>query len=162
AADGTVTMSNLPEGAEDPVAAAKARAAERAAERAAGVGEDNPFEGFVDDGTPLTADAMDLPSMLEMEGGEPEYDAVQEARQRFHSYENEILENAPLDPETWKDITRNHQEDIKGVFKRSKVLVDGGHNEKARVLIEEWTELQNKYKAQAYGRSPQAFTEPDQ
>ena len=54
-----------------------------------------------------------------------------------------------------------HQDDIKGVFKRSKELVDAGENESARLLIEEWSELQNKYKAQAYGRSPQAF-EPDE
>ena len=156
--DGSITITNVPEGMEDPVVAAKQRAAERAAER----GErENPFEGFVDDGSPLTDEAMKQPVMADMDPSNDAYDAETEARQRFNAYESDLLASVPLDPEDWKAITRNHQDDIKGLFKRSKELVDAGHNEDARVLIEEWNELQNKYKAQAYGRSPQPF-EPAQ
>ncbi len=153
-ADGSITITNVPEGMEDPVIAAKRRAAERG-ER------ENPFEGFVDDGSPLTDEAMDQPVMANMDPSDDAYDAETEARQRFNAYESDLLASVPLDPEDWKAITRNHQDDIKGLFKRSKELVDAGYNEDASILIEEWSELQNKYKAQAYGRSPQPF-EPAQ
>jgi hypothetical protein len=162
-ADGSVVITNVPEGMEDPVVAARARRDARLDEKrkeAEARGE-NPFEAFVDDGTPMTAGAMDRPSMAAMEPTDPEYDPAVDAQQRFHGYEQDILAAAPLSPESWKTITQSHQDDIKGVFKRSKELVDAGENDKARLLIEEWAELQNKYKAQAYGRSPQAFV-PDQ
>ncbi len=154
--DGSVTITNLPEGAEDPVAAAKRRQAERRAER----GEmGNPFEQFVDDGTPLTQSAMEQPTMADLDPTSDDYDASIEARQRFHGYEMDLLSKLPLDPEGWKDVTRNHQDDIKGVLMRSQQLVAAGEREKARLLMEEWGELQNKYKAQAYGRSPQPYTD---
>jgi hypothetical protein len=162
-ADGSVTVTNLPEGMEDPVEAARDRRDARLAEKAAEAEEqgDNPFEAFVDDGSSMTDAAMGRPLMADMDPTDPEYDAVVEAQQRFNEYEADALEAAPLDPDSWREITIAHQDDIKGLFKRSKELVDAGENEKARLLIEEWSELQNKYKAQAYGRSPQAF-EPDE
>ena len=113
----------------------------------------------MDDGSPLTDSAMKQSPMAEMDPTDAEYDASIEARQRFHGYEMDLLGKVPLTPESWKDVTREHQDDIKGVFKRSKELVDAGEPEAARLLIEEWSELQNKYKAQAYGRSPQPYTD---
>lgn len=162
-ADGSVTITNRPEGMEDPVKVARERRDARLAEKAAQAEEEgsNPFEAFVDDGSPMTGDAMKRPVMADMNPTDPEHDAVIEAQQRFHGYETDALGAAPLDPESWREVTLAHQDDIKGLFKRSKELVDAGENEKARVMIEEWSELQNKYKAQAYGRSPQAF-EPDE
>jgi|GEM_PF-5441703 len=150
--DGSVVISNRKDGVDQRVAEALKRRDARVAERAA---EGNPFGQFLDDGRALTEDAMNQPSMLQMDPSSETYDPSVEAQQRFSAYEEDILALTPLNPDSWREVTVDHQDDIKGVFKRSKELVDAGENEKARLLIEEWSELQNKYKAQAYGRSPQ-------
>jgi hypothetical protein len=156
-ADGSVVVSNVPEGTVSRVEKSRQRrAAEAAARAAAGEEEEeNPFDGFIDDGSPMTAAAMNALDMSQLDGSDPEYDPGVDARQRFNALELDLLAESPLTPESWKAITADHQEDLKGVFKRAKALSDADHPDDARALIEEWNELQGKYQAQAYGRSPQ-------
>ena len=158
-ADGSVEVSNVPEGTVSRVERSRQRrAAEAAARAAAGEEEENPFSGFVDDGSPLTASAMNELDMSQIEPSQSEYDPGIEARQRFNALELDLLAETPLTPETWKAITADHQDDLKAVFKRAKALSDADHPDAARALIEEWNELQGKYQAQAYGRAPQPIS----
>ncbi len=154
--DGTVVVTNVPDGQESRVDQSRAR---RAAEAEARVESEeevaNPFAGFVDDGSPLTESAMTQRVMSELTGGEQDYDPVTEARQRFHEFEIDLLAAAPLSPESWRQVTAEHRDELKDVFKRSMALTSDGHPDEARALIEEWNELQGKYQAQAYGRAPQ-------
>ena len=153
-ADGSVVVSNVPEGQESRVEASrKRRAAEAAAKEAAG--ESNPFQAFVDDGQPLTGAAMKDQDMRSLAGSEESYDPATEARQRFHELEMDLLAEVPLTPESWRSVTAAHQDDMKAVFHRAKALTDAGEADAARLLLEEWGELQQKYQAQAYGRAPQ-------
>lgn len=155
-ADGSVVVTNVPAGATSRVEESRARrAAEAAARVEAGEGTESPFAGFVDDGSPLTESAMLDPDMRQLTGAEDEYDPSVEARQRFNAMELDLLAAAPLTPESWRSVTAEHREELKGIFKRSKALTDAGHADEARALIEEWNELQGKYQAQAYGRAPQ-------
>ncbi len=156
-ADGSVEVSNVPEGTVSRVEQSRQRrAAEAAARAAAGEEEEeNPFDGFIDDGSPMTAAAMNELDMSQIDASQDEYDPGIEARQRFNALELDLLAEAPLTPETWKAITADHQDDLKAIFKRAKALSDADHPDDARALIEEWNELQGKYQAQAYGRAPQ-------
>jgi hypothetical protein len=109
---------------------------------------------MVDRGQSLTVDAMSQPKMSEMVPSDPKYNPAVEARQRFHFFEEELRKAQPLNPESWRRIQKAHVDDYKGVLQRSKELSDEGRTLEARALIEEWSELQSKYQAQAYGRVP--------
>ena len=147
-ADGVV-ITNVPEG---QVGRAEKAIAARDAARGDEPETPNPFAAFLEAGDSVSAQSTRFPNMSEMDPSNPEYDASIEARQRFFEYEADLLERSPLTPESWREVTSSHQDDLKEVFKRAKVLADDGHEREARKLIDEWSLLQNTYKAQAYGR----------
>jgi hypothetical protein len=121
--------------------------------------EDNPLAVLLDRGEPLTAQAAAKPDMAELGPDHDDYDAIDEAHQLFHDFEEALRASQPLDPTAWKDALAEHKETNAKVIARAGELRREGHPDEAHDLMTEWSRLYGLYQAQAYGRAPHPVSE---
>lgn len=86
--------------------------------------------------------------MSALELDDPAYDATIEARQRFYSFELDLVAAGRLTQATWDTVSARHADAKQQMLNRSVELVEEGYGDESEALLVEWGLLEAHYEGQ--------------